>query len=87
MTLVTDILLDTLDIVLAILRLLGKVIAKGFHLLGEYPFAFLALAPLYAWGLISQVQMNWALGIIMTITGFAVIEHDVKMRAKEEDDE
>lgn len=86
MTLVTDILLDTLDIVLAVFRLFGKLIDKGFHLLGECPFAFVALVPLYAWGIITQTQMNWAMLAIMVVTLFAVIDHDVKVRAEEKED-
>lgn len=86
MTLVTDILLDTLDIVLTIFRLFGKLIAKGFHLLGECPFAFVVLVPLYAWGIITQAQMNWSMLAIMVVTLFAVIDHDVKVRAEEEEE-
>ena len=87
MTLLQDILLDTLDITLAVFHLFGKMIAKGFHFLGECPFAFVALVPLYAWGIITQAQMNWAMLIIMVVTLFAVIDHDVKLRAEEKEDD
>lgn len=86
MALLQDILVDMLDITLAVFRLFGKMIVKGFHLLGECPFAFVALVPLYAWGIITQTQMNWAMLVIMGVTLFAVIDHDVKVRAEEKEE-
>lgn len=87
MTIIEDILVDMLDMTLGLFRLFGKLIAKGFHLLGECPFAFVALVPLYAWGIITQTQMNWAMLAIMVVTLFAVIDHDAKVRAEEKEED